>query len=139
MASCHFKTSERRQHHTEVTKKHDRRLHLHHVGHGDVLFLSTQLTELNGHCRPKIQTHESCCREAKNEHSLGKGAVPFVCQGEAAEEENTSHNITTYCDIHQLQTHCACVRFLHAFFFHYVQLLAASFIGLIPLFKHYDV
>lgn len=28
----------------------------------------------------------------------GNAVFPFVCQGEALEEENTSHTITTLCD-----------------------------------------
>ncbi len=46
-------------------KKHDRRLHLHHVGHSDVLFLSTQLTELNGQCKPKYKGMETAVEEPK--------------------------------------------------------------------------
>lgn len=94
--------------------KHDRRLHLHHVGHADVLFLSTQLTESNGHCGPKIQTDGSSCR-SQNERGLGKCIAPFVCQGEALEEENTSQNITTHCDtctlaVDTLRLHAASTR-----------------------------
>lgn len=116
-------------------EKHDRRLHLHCVGHADVLFLSTRLTELNRHCRPKIQTHASCCRGAKMSTASGNALLPSCVK----EKENTSHSITTHCDTctHTLCLHAASWQLLHTFSLSWNVL--ASFISLIPLFKHNDV
>lgn len=48
---------------------------------------------------------------SQNEHGLRKWIVPFVCQGEVLEEENTSYNITTHCDTctPAVDTQCACM------------------------------
>lgn len=72
---------------------HDRRLHLHRVGHADVLFLSTQLTDLNGHCRPKIQMHWSCCGGAKMSTASGNAPLPLCVKGKEWRRK-TPHTIS---------------------------------------------
>ena len=69
VASCHLKTSEQRQPRTGVRRSMTRGLQPHHVGHGDVLFLRTHLTEWKGHSEPKIQTHGSRCGRARPEET----------------------------------------------------------------------
>lgn len=99
-------------------EKHDRRLHLHHVGHTNVLFLSTRLTEFNRHCRPKKQTHASCCRGAKMSTASGNALLPSCVK----EKANTSRSITTHCDTCTLavDTHYACMQLLGRFYTRYV-------------------
>lgn len=74
---------------------------------------------------------------SQNEHSLRKCFVlSFVCQGEVLEKENTSHTITTHCDTcRHTHTHTLCPA---CSFYMFTRPVAASFISLIPLFKHYD-
>lgn len=98
VASCHFKTSERRQHHTEVMRSMT-------AGYIYIMWVKPMFSfsaqgwqNQNGHRGPKIQTHGSSCWGAKMNTASGNAVFPFVCQGEALEEENTSHTITTLCD-----------------------------------------
>lgn len=49
------------------------------------------------------------------------------------------HNTLSHLYTIAADTHCAWMQLQGAFCFHYVRPVAASFISLIPLFKHYDV
>lgn len=62
-----------------------------------------------------------------------------LCVKEKYWRRKTPHTISQDTVTLAVDTHCAWIQLLHAFCFHYARPVAASFISLILLFKHYDV
>lgn len=94
--------------------KHGRRLDLHHVGQGDALFLSKQLTKLKGQSRPKIQTHGSCCTGAKMSTTRGNVLFHLWWERITGGRKYLTQYCNTFSHLHSVQTNCT---LFHIFFF----------------------